>query len=289
MESVTRVVVHWGSLSLSLLCTSQLEAKGQAVLDTLDLCRLSPTAPPSSGPSVATGGAVDAWRPSGQGDSPFSASGSDSDVDVVSVRADVIQSASDVESDVSTGGVAEGDGAKRRAHFLDDDDDDSGLNYKDRLAVVKGKQVNESDSEFVPSGEGEVEVEVEGEEEEEEEEDDNVSVQSFSSGGSSEFEAGAAGQRKKAVAGKKQRRAVDDDVSCSVGNTTLVDSDMNLITKFACFYIGVRLWLRLVWPARPNISLGGQTLGLAGQTRLRLSLYYEFGAFTHVVCLLGRT
>lgn len=250
--------------SLSLLCTSQLEAKGQAVLDTLDLRRLSPTAPSSAGPSVATGGRVDAWRPSGQGDSPFSASGSDSDVDVVSGRADGTQSASDVESDVSTGGVAEGDGAKRRAHFLDDDDDDdhSGLNYKEKLAVVKGKQVNESDSEFVPSEEGEVEVEVEGEEEEE----DNVSVQSFSSGGSSEFEASAAGQQKKAVASKKQRRVVDDDVSCSVGNMTLVDSDTNLITKLACFYIGVSLGLRLVWLARPNMSFGGQKLGLRSRS-----------------------
>lgn len=227
--------------SLSLLCTSQLEAKGQAVLDTLDLCRLSPTAPPSAGPSVATGGGVNAWRPSGQENSPFSASGSDSDVDVVSGRAEVTQSASDVESNVSTGGGAEGGGVNRRAHFLDDDDDDdSGLNYKDKLEVVKDKQVNESDSEFVPSGEGEVEVE--GEEEgEEEEEEDNVSVQSFSSGGSSEFEAGqgAAGQRKKAAASKKQRHAVDDDVSCSVGNMRLVDSDMNLITELACFHIGV--------------------------------------------------
>ena len=194
----------------SLLALSQLEAKGQAVLDNLELSQLSPTAPPPAGSSVVPRGGLDAWgRPSGKGNSPFSASGSDSDVDVVVDSADVRQSVTDAGSDTSTGGVAEGGRARGRGQFLeDDDDDDSGMDYRNKLAVVEKRQVNESDSEFVPSG-GEVEVEGEA--------DDNVSVQSFTSGGSSEFEAGSADHSSKTVVSRKQGRVIDDDVSCSSG------------------------------------------------------------------------
>lgn len=186
------------------------------------------------GLSLAPSGGQDGWgRPSDQGNSPFSDSGSD--IDVVVDSDDARHSVTDAGSDGSTGGAAGGGGAKRRAHFLEDNDDDDEMDYRSKLAGVADRQLNESDSEFVPSGEEEVEVEeeedlevegeeeleVEGEEEEgegvgEEEVKDNVSVQSFSSGGSSGFEAGAAGHRKMAVAGvrRKQGRVVDDDVSC---------------------------------------------------------------------------
>ena len=210
---------HFPSLPLS-----QLEAKGQAVLDTLELSGLSPSAPQSVDTSLVASGGQDEWgRPSEQGNSPFSDSGSD--IDVVVDSGDACHSVTGTGSDSSPGGAAEGGGAKRRGHFLEDDEDDE-MDYRSKLAGVKERQVNESESEFVPSGEEEVEVEgeedldMEGEEEEVELEgegevvEDNVSVQSFSSGGSSE--AGAAGQRKMASAGgrRKQGRAVDDDVSC---------------------------------------------------------------------------
>lgn len=157
-------------------------------------------------------GGPDAWgQPSGKGNSPFSASGSDSDVDVVVDSADVRQSVTDAGSDTSTGGVAKGSRARKRGQFLeDDDDDDSEMDYRNKLAVVEERQVNESDSEFVPSG---------GEGEAEREAEDNVSVQSFTSGGSSELEAGSADQRNKTVVSRKQGRVIDDDVSCSSGTT----------------------------------------------------------------------
>lgn len=169
------------------------------------------------GLSLAPSGGQDGWgRPSDQGNSPFSDSGSD--IDVVVDSDDARHSVTDAGSDGSTGGAAEGGGAKRRAHFLEDNDDDDEMDYRSKLAGVADRQLNESDSEFVPSGEEEVEVEEEEdlEVEGEEEVKDNVSVQSFSSGGSSGFEAGAAGHRKMAVAGvrRKQGRVVDDDVSC---------------------------------------------------------------------------
>ena len=202
--------------------SSQLEAKGQAVLDILGLSRHSPPTPASADASLAPCGELDAWvRPSGQGNSPFSASGSDSEVDVVADSREARPTVTDAESDSSAGGVAEAGKAKGRSDFLEDDND-SGMNYREKLAFVKDRQVNASDSEFVPSGEenAEVEEEGEGEGEEEEEEEDNVSVQSFSSGDSSGFEASSARQRK-AGASRKQRRVVDDEVNCSFGNMAM--------------------------------------------------------------------
>ena len=202
-----------------LAVSSQLEAKGQAVLDILGLSRPSPPAPASADASLAPCGELDAWvRPSGQGNSPFSASGSDSEVDVVADSREARPTVTDAESDSSAGGVAEAGKAKGRGDFLEDDND-SGMNYREKLAFVKDRQVNASDSEFVPSGEEDAEVE-EGEGEGEEEEEDNVSVQSFSSGDSSGLEASSARQRK-AGASRKQRRVVDDEVNCSFGNMTM--------------------------------------------------------------------